>query len=79
MVDTLNELASLSRSLNEKSDKLNSIISSINVKLAKLNFGVEAWLYDDAIEEGEIYSISDEQDSRFSCHAWTRLYWAIVG
>ena len=44
MVDTINELSDLSRRLNEKSDKTNAIITTINHKLATLNFGLEVWL-----------------------------------
>lgn len=44
MVETINELSSLSRKLNAKSDKLNSIISATNTKLENLNLGIEAWL-----------------------------------
>ncbi len=44
MVDTITELSSLSKKLNKDSNKLNSIISSINESLAKLNLGLEVWL-----------------------------------
>jgi hypothetical protein len=50
VVDSINELSDLSRKLNQKSDALNATISSINQKLAKLNFGVEAWVEDFPIE-----------------------------
>lgn len=46
MVDTIKELSDLSHKLNQKSDKLNVLISSMNEKLAAFNFGVEAWLID---------------------------------
>jgi len=44
VVARINDLANLSRKLNQQSDKLNEIISSINAKLDKLNLGVEVWL-----------------------------------
>jgi hypothetical protein len=40
----IKELASLSTTLNQKSDKLNATISAINEKLEKLNFGTEVTL-----------------------------------
>lgn len=40
----LDHLSSLSRKLNERSDKTNAIIKTINQKLAGLNFGLEVWL-----------------------------------
>jgi hypothetical protein len=45
MVDTVNELAGLSRRLNQSSDKINSIIADLNKKLVALNFGIEVWTY----------------------------------
>lgn len=44
MVDTIAELASLSKTLNEKSDTLNATIIAINKKLAALNFGMRVTL-----------------------------------
>jgi len=44
VVDTINELSDLSRKLNEKSDKTNSVITKINKKLSALNLGLEVWL-----------------------------------
>jgi hypothetical protein len=38
------ELSVLSRKLNQKSDKTNEIITTINKKLAALNFCLEVWL-----------------------------------
>jgi hypothetical protein len=52
MVETIAELASLSNTLNEKSDKLNATISSINHKLEGLNFGVSVTLAE-PIQYGE--------------------------
>lgn len=40
----MNELTSLSATLNQHSDELNTLISSINDQLAKLNLGIETWL-----------------------------------
>lgn len=53
MVDTINELSELSRKLNQKSDEINSIITSINQKLEKLNLGLEVWFEDEEIEVGD--------------------------
>jgi len=44
MVDTIAELASLSKTLNKKSDNLNATIRSINKKLEALNFGMNVTL-----------------------------------
>jgi hypothetical protein len=49
VVDTINELSDLSRRLNQKSDQLNDLISSINGKLAKFNFGIEVWTMSEAV------------------------------
>ena len=51
MVDTVNELYSIALKLNQKSDQLNALITSINAKLAKLNFGIEVWLKSHPIKE----------------------------
>jgi len=53
VVDTINELSSLSRKLNQKSDKTNSIITTINKKLADLNLGLEVWLENWEIESDD--------------------------
>jgi hypothetical protein len=57
VVDTINELSVLSRKLNQKSDKTNSIISTINKKLNALNFGLEVWLDDPAIVTGDLQRV----------------------
>ena len=41
---TLSELTPLAKELNQTTDEINSIISTVNEKLAALNLGVEAWL-----------------------------------
>jgi hypothetical protein len=61
MVDTIKELSDLSRKLNQKSDTLNAVITSINEKLAKLNLGVEAWLEHQPFEMSEVKHRPDEQ------------------
>ena len=40
----MDDLSNIAHKLNEKSDRLNSTISLINEKLARLNLGVEVWL-----------------------------------
>jgi hypothetical protein len=60
MVDTISELSELSRKLNQKSDKINSIIATINKKLAAQNFGLEVWLEHWPIESGNFEKLSDE-------------------
>ena len=40
----LSELTPLAKELNQTTDEINSIISTVNEKLAALNLGVEAWL-----------------------------------
>ncbi len=52
MVDTISELSELARKLNQKSDKINTLISSINDQLSTLNLGVEVWL-DYPLVEGD--------------------------
>ena len=49
MVETFKELSSLSRQLNIQSNKLASIISSINKNLSDLNFGVAVWIENDPV------------------------------
>jgi len=61
MVDTINELSDLSRTLNQKSDKTNSIISTINKKLASLNFGLEVWVEDWPITSGDLKKVYSGQ------------------
>jgi hypothetical protein len=51
VVDTIKELSSIALKLNQKSDQLNALITSINAKLAKLNFGIEVWLKSHPIKE----------------------------
>lgn len=43
MMVNLSELAPLAKNLNDKSNELNSIISTTNEKLDALNLGVEVW------------------------------------
>ena len=43
----LQELETISRTLNAESNELNTIISAFNAKLARLNVGLEAWLSPD--------------------------------
>jgi len=43
-VVNLSELTPLAKELNQTTDEINSIISTVNEKLAALNLGVEAWL-----------------------------------
>jgi hypothetical protein len=62
MQDTINELSELSRKLNEKSDQLSTIITSINEKLGAMNLGVEVWLEHQALEMGATKHRPDEQD-----------------
>jgi hypothetical protein len=66
MVDTINELSDLSRKLNEKSNTLNAVITSINQKLGKLNLGVEAWVEYEPIESGDPYYGQNDENERFS-------------
>jgi hypothetical protein len=54
MIASINDLSDLSCKLNQQSDKLNEIISSINTKLGKLNLGVEVWLDYRPIVTGDI-------------------------
>jgi hypothetical protein len=51
MVDTINELSSIALKLNQKSDQLNALITSINENLARLNFGIEVWLESHPVKE----------------------------
>lgn len=43
MMVNLSELTPLAKKLNEKSDELNTVISTINKKLNALNLGIEVW------------------------------------
>jgi len=71
MVDTINELAGLSKKLNQKSDTLNTTITSVNDKLAKLSLFVQAWVGN--IEEGDPYYHEDDEKLRFPMHEETWL------
>jgi hypothetical protein len=57
MVDTIAELASLSKKLNQKSDTLNATIESINDKLEPLNFGIAVVLDKPIEHDGAEYSL----------------------
>jgi hypothetical protein len=59
MVDTISELSDLSRKLNQQSDKLNAVISSINSKLGRLNLGIEVWLTNRPIMEDDLEDLDD--------------------
>jgi hypothetical protein len=65
VADTINELAFLSRKLNQKSDTLNDAVISINRKLRELNFGVSVWLSDRPIQSGDPYYQEPNEDQRF--------------
>ncbi len=60
MVETINGLSRLSKQLNEKSNNLNSIITTVNKKLAKLNLGVESWLENPPIKADDYRDIWDD-------------------
>ena len=61
MVETIDELSRLAKELNQQSDKLNALITSLNQKLAALNFGVEVW-HNGAIEAGDFREEYDDED-----------------
>jgi hypothetical protein len=44
MMAKIADLAPLAKKVNETTDQINQIISTLNEKLAKLNLGVEIWL-----------------------------------
>jgi len=62
MVD-INELSSLARKLNQKSDETNSIITTFNKKLGDLNLGLEVWLENSDIEGNEYSRLSQAQNN----------------
>ena len=64
VVHSIQELSELSRKLNQKSDQLNTLISSVNEKLSKLNLGVEAWLIDAPIITSDYDDWDYENDCR---------------
>jgi hypothetical protein len=55
----ISELSRLSDKLNQKSDKLNSGICTVNEKLGKLKLGIEVWLENPPLELGEYYETTD--------------------
>jgi hypothetical protein len=63
VVDTINELSELSRKLNQKSDKTNAIIKTINKKLAAMNFGLEVWLEYRPLETGNFEAVYPNQQT----------------
>lgn len=64
VVDTINELSDLSIELNQQSDKLSSIISSVNSKLGKLNLGIEVWLERNPLEAEGYRDTHDDEGHR---------------
>jgi hypothetical protein len=44
MMAKISDLAPIAEQVNKKSNEINNTISTINAKLAKLNFGIEVWL-----------------------------------
>jgi len=52
MIADISELTPIARQLNEKSDKMNNLLATINRQLAKLNLGIEIWL-DTLLSAGE--------------------------
>lgn len=58
----LSDLAEVSRKLNQKSDTLNNVISSINAKLEAMNIGLEVWLENFPVESGDSYSTYGNAD-----------------
>jgi hypothetical protein len=60
-METIKELSSLSVELNKPSDKINSIISTINSKLANLNLGVETWLESTPIDNHDFQNVYPNQ------------------
>jgi len=44
MMANISDLTPIAKQLNEKTDEINKTISTINEKLARLNFGIEVWL-----------------------------------
>lgn len=71
MVDTtINELSGLSRKLNQKSDKLNSIIAEVNKKLKNLNFGIETWLTTLPVELSDVETTDENWNP---CDPWRSI------
>ncbi len=66
MTTTINELTNLARQLEEKSSKVDSIIATVNRKLAALKLELEVWLDDDPADAGdyEYYDEENEQSPR---------------
>ena len=62
MVQTLNKLTSLAKTLNEKSDRANEIITSINQRLAELSFGLEVWHENHFVSAGDTYYQNEDED-----------------
>ena len=61
MVDTISDLSDLASKLNQQSDRLNSIISTTNAKLEKLNIGIEVWLEQTPIDDEDFQDDSKDQ------------------
>ena len=68
MVDTINELSNLARQLNQKSDKLNSIITEVNQKLLALNIGIEVWLKNEPLTMADHSTFNAEGEP---CLPWS--------
>jgi hypothetical protein len=72
VVARINDLSDLSRKLNQKSDTLNKIISSINTKLMKMNLGVEVWLENYPVVAGD-KETTDKNYNPTNPHRWATL------
>lgn len=59
----LSELSSLSRTLNEKSNRLNELLRDIEKKFVEMNLGVEAWV---TIKDQPYIEENDDSPSNWS-------------
>ena len=62
----LSELQQSAQQLNEASDSINSVISSIEQKIIASNVGIECWLASTPIDSGERSHWDDDKDVHHS-------------
>lgn len=61
----LQDLANLSKALNQQSNQVNQILQDLEKKLQGMNLGVEAWAEDDPLEESPYTFIPQDSDREY--------------
>lgn len=70
MATTIQELVTLSKSIEEKWADALSIITALNEKISKVDFGIRVWLKDTPIHADEYECGDDRDECDESCTRW---------